>query len=522
MRLFWVEGENEYSIHLARALAEKGYEISHTTGHFITHPKSYYEKAYEGTKVIDATRLYRREDIRADYEAYFVPLTADILNYFAAIERDCYTVSDRCNAQPLSFRDRKTYFRDLIRFWLGYLQAEKIEGVYFSCTPHTVWEIVLMQAARLLSIPAFYMSHTAINNRSLHREGWEWIEEVPENYLDGKNADDVLAMLDAELRKDFEEESVVTTVIKAQNDSFNKLGNLNAPKEALQEEKPPITIKSLLSPLYNAVFRRNARRFYLPLAMDHHSTAGDWNNALADHKKEAAALKEFYANNAPAVDLSQPYVYFPLHLQPELTTQPEAMVFEDHLIALETIAQALPDGWRIYVKENPRQYDTTINAVSGRHFRTAQDLKDMLAVLDKISFVPQSTATKDIIGNAKAVVVLTGTAGWEALTWGKPCIALAYPWYAGCRACLKAQTPEQIKQAFAALPSYTPERVRADLAKFLHYYQDKFFIGSLPDPANIAYNTRPYDDLIAGHAAAIDTYLKAKKIIPYRPAARNS
>ena len=83
--------------------------------------------------------------------------------------------------------------------------------------------------------------------------------------------------------------------------------------------------------------------------------------------------------------------------------------------------------------------------------------------------------------------------------------------------------PENMRARMpAALPNYTPDRVRADLAKFIHYYQDKFFIGSLPDPANIAYNTRGYDELIANHAAAIDGFFKLKEITQYKRAARNS
>ncbi len=530
MRIFWVEAENPYTIALAGEMVRLGHDINHITSHFIQHPKDALQAfpAYSTAKIIDSENLYRRETLRAQYEDIFETLDIDTLSFFEAIERDAYIISDRWNYNPISYRERKLYFRDLIRFWLGYVKKEGIEGVYFPCTPHTTWELVLLQTCKYLDIPAYYLAHTAINNRSLLRDGYGALPIVPENYLSGKNAAEILASLDPELRRDFEEDSIVTNVIKAENDSFNKQENLNASVAILDDKKPKENLtlqqqtRHLAATAYHAAQSLWQRKFFLPMAMDNHSNMLLWQLARFRHRIAAAKLKRFYSDHARPIDLTKPYVYFPLHLQPELTTQPEAGVFEDHLLVLETIIKALPNGWRVYVKENPRQYDVTINEVSAENFRTIRDMKDLLATSKNVSLVPQSIKSAELIEKAKAVVVLTGTAGWEALTSGKPCISLAYPWYSPCQSCIKVQTPEEMARAFAKVQTITEEDVGRDLAAYLHYYSDKLFIGTLSDPINVGFNTRSEAELLRHHAVALDERLKEKAAIPYRPAAQNS
>jgi hypothetical protein len=59
------------------------------------------------------------------------------------------------------------------------------------------------------------------------------------------------------------------------------------------------------------------------------------------------------------VDWNKKYVYFPLHFQPELSTNILGGIYEDQAYALECLIQILPDDWMVYVKENPLQYSYT-------------------------------------------------------------------------------------------------------------------------------------------------------------------
>lgn len=61
---------------------------------------------------------------------------------------------------------------------------------------------------------------------------------------------------------------------------------------------------------------------------------------------------------------NEKYVYFPLHLQPEMTTSTLGKEYNDQILAIERVARIIPEDWYIYVKENPLQ----TNAYRDKYF----------------------------------------------------------------------------------------------------------------------------------------------------------
>ena len=113
------------------------------------------------------------------------------------------------------------------------------------------------------------------------------------------------------------------------------------------------------------------------------------------------------------------YVYFPLHLQPELTTDPLGGFFGDQALAIEQLRTKLPSDVAIIVKENPKQ---------SFEWRS-KDFFKRIQRLNNVFFVDSNINTYSLLRHAQAVATVTGTAGWEAVIAGKPAIVFGAAWY---------------------------------------------------------------------------------------------
>ena len=119
------------------------------------------------------------------------------------------------------------------------------------------------------------------------------------------------------------------------------------------------------------------------------------------------------------IDFTTKYVYFPLHLQPEMTTDVLGERYSDQLLAIEKLRNMLPDDWFIYVKENPKQKEY----MRGRYFFKR------LSLIPNAVFVDRSVDTYKLMESAQFVSTITGTAAWEAITGGKNALLFGRNWF---------------------------------------------------------------------------------------------
>lgn len=119
---------------------------------------------------------------------------------------------------------------------------------------------------------------------------------------------------------------------------------------------------------------------------------------------------------------SSPFVFFPLHLQPEMTTSAlGGALYDDQARVLEDLLQNLPDGWTILLKENPKQ--------DWRQRSTDFFLR--CAADPRVFMLDRRINSKEVIKRCRVVATVSGTAGWEAVRMGKPVVIFGHAWYAG-------------------------------------------------------------------------------------------
>ena len=123
--------------------------------------------------------------------------------------------------------------------------------------------------------------------------------------------------------------------------------------------------------------------------------------------------------SAKEVDYNAKYVYFPLHLQPELTTSIFGDIHTDQLLAIEKLSSILPDDFKIYAKENPKQ---------GYYQRDDLFFKRLMNI-DKVVLVDKSVDTHKLTKNSQFLSTISGTAGWEAITSAKKVLLFGRAWY---------------------------------------------------------------------------------------------
>ena len=150
-------------------------------------------------------------------------------------------------------------------------------------------------------------------------------------------------------------------------------------------------------------------------------TLPKWRDPFARflHTDEIAYFRALAEHEAKAPDLTGRYVYVPLQFQPEMTTSALGGVFRDQALMVECLADLVPDGVRILVKENPKQ----------RAYMRGPMFFHRLRRIPSVTLVPSWADTHALVGGAEAVATVTGTAGWEAIVAGTPALVFGRAWY---------------------------------------------------------------------------------------------
>jgi len=148
-----------------------------------------------------------------------------------------------------------------------------------------------------------------------------------------------------------------------------------------------------------------------------------WRDPFAKffHENEMAYFEHLMEFENQQVDIEQKYIYFPLQLQPEMTTSSLGGRYRDQLLAIEELSRILPDDVKIYVKENPKQ---------GAYSRGPLFFH-RLKRIDNVVFMPSYANTNTLTAHCQAVATITGTVGWEAVRQGKKAIVFGNTWYSG-------------------------------------------------------------------------------------------
>ena len=119
--------------------------------------------------------------------------------------------------------------------------------------------------------------------------------------------------------------------------------------------------------------------------------------------------------------INKTIIYHPLQMYPEATIEYWCECLDDieYDKKLIRIVNSMKGDFHFLIKEHP-------NVIGGRKL----GLYRALLALDNITFIPTESNSNDVIEKSDAVLVWTGSVGFEAALRGKPVLTVCEPYYA--------------------------------------------------------------------------------------------
>lgn len=371
------------------------------------------------------------------------------------------------NARRDSFHDFNLFYY-LIDYFYGMIIKNDAKLVVFSNLPHEGADLILSQTAQSLGIKTIICYQSIFDNRlfmfkKLSDMG-DIINSIPE----------LEEPLNITIKKEFEKKLQYMDMVEDINQHRKKV----LKKITDIRKKTPKILWKLL--------RQKSAWI--------NSTLTNYTSAilrLRNIDEYADALKKY---ETAEIDFTKKFIYFPLHLQPELTTTPLGGQYYDQVNALEKLSEMLPEDFYIYIKENPKQNEL---------MRPKEFLARMMSVKNAI-MVPIRTNTYDLTKNCQFVATITGTAGWEAITGGKNVLTFGYAWYNSLPGVFKFDKTKNISEIL---------EYKIDHNKLQSQFNElsKRLVKGYVDKEFINYSDQPFDEEqnSKGLANAIEKFWKS-------------
>lgn len=287
-------------------------------------------------------------------------------------------------------------------FYFDLIKRQQITDAVFSNFPHEGSYIILYHLCRLLGIPTVVITQAPFPARI-------WITRTIEDFgtFDSVAGAGVPLELPAEPTVPFYMRR--TRPLQRGLETAGRVA-----REALKLAAKTVTLKIVVD---RDARDRNLNR--LVQAMDEFGTG---------HPSRADEVEP---------DLDLPFIYFPLHLQPEMTTDTWGFEYADQLLALEELAAAVGDDVLIYVKENPKQ----TRLMRDRSFY------QRLSAIPNARYLSAAVPSFDLTRKCLCVATISGTVGWEALLMGRAVIHYGVTWYSGMPGAFRWQGPQTLRAA---------------------------------------------------------------------------
>jgi len=362
-----------------------------------------------------------------------VPLRKEFLQYYQSSQ----SIDDYCIAEKMMDRDdpygfmsrldKDILFKMISKFALQQLQSKQPDFLLMSDRPHSFVQYIISRVLLYNKIPVYSLVsfNTFAPAVALLKESTDQFVQVC-NSLNNPHLPE----------RDSTHLPLIRLFLDNYIHSFVRSNNSNYTPDYMIRNKTVSSFKSFLNP---SIFAENA----LKKVIEYSSLIK--SSLLKDYRPECphaiqipiapvipwlrktSLSNSYYAfqRKQPQHDLNREYVYFPLHYEPERTTNPDGGEFHDQIKALLLLRSLLPDSVSIFVKEHPYQLMFGSKGFKGR----SRLFYDFLDSMPNIQSVPILTPSTILIKNSLLVATITGACAVEAALLSKKCIVFGTTWF---------------------------------------------------------------------------------------------
>jgi len=153
-------------------------------------------------------------------------------------------------------------------------------------------------------------------------------------------------------------------------------------------------------------------------------------------KKRTAFLNQ---NLVKQLDYSKPFVYFPLHFEPEqVLLIGDAQFYSNQIAVIANISRSLPIDYVLFVKEHPAM---KIGGWRENYFY------EQIMELPNVILIHPSVSSEEIIKKCSLVITIGGTTAQEAAFYNKSAITFTDQIYSILPSVYKLRTLEELPEA---------------------------------------------------------------------------
>jgi hypothetical protein len=175
--------------------------------------------------------------------------------------------------------------------------------------------------------------------------------------------------------------------------------------------------------------------------------------SLSSRKRKIKKYVEEHAIRS--VERYKPFVYFPLHSEPEKALLLDALYYSNQVDVIHNIAKSLPVGFTLLVK------DHLVPKILGRSVTFYEQITN----LPNVKLLHPTVERDEILKDCSIVVTIVGTSGLEAAFFNKPSIIMGDTYYSSLSSVIRIKSMEEISKSIESALKLKVNKV--ELQKFV-------------------------------------------------------